>query len=763
MYGTDFGVDPTTTSAASLTPSDLHPSFYEYVSAQGAQAIQDSPVSSGYRMWELSRAEGPRMSARDANALAAESGLSIDFGDGDLPKGAVDIMIDRAFRRRRREETISAYNPNMALQLGTTFVASLADPVNVGLAFIPFVGEARYAAMLKSATTVGQRVGVRAGVGAIEGLGGAALAEPLLAGARIHEGSDYGLAESVRNLAFGAGFGSGLHVASGAVRDVLKKRATPASGHLEPVASPVDTVDRAPLEVKEAALRAAISDLMHDRPVAASEVIDVLLRDNPSVAEAIHNAGTLRRGGPDLADVEGRVKFWEGRLTGADQGPQTLRAWIAEHGGVRDTTGEVRAAVDMSYPAVGTQPELPRELFIQQKGVKATKRGLELDAMVAQANADGFKVTREDIVAALHDPKAAERVRAGQEKAAAAHAEERTHDAMAAKEAGVNPRAKPNTKARAIAAWEQKILAAEKARIASAASALVAREADYRAELAAKAEPPKPVVVAKGEAVAAPAPAEVAPAPKAEPVSTEKPAKTQIADRAREYAPAEFAERDQLRTQQTTYRRWLAELGDLRGQELAAEIEALQAKPVSPKNRKSREAKLQAMREKLHLERSTDTADMAKVRGELQKADYRLRELAPTITKAMRKAGKDVASDLQSAIAKAADRPPETTAAKPGAEPTAATSEAAPAAPMMRERADTPEAPREALNTAELDALTKQYEQVRTFAETKLAEYAAHLEPEAMQGIRDIVSRLRAEHADFETLATKAAECLLAP
>jgi hypothetical protein len=63
------------------------------------------------------------------------------------------------------------------------------------------------------------RAAVRAQVGAVEGLAGAALLEPLVYGIATDLQKDYTLADSFLNVAFGTILGGGLHVGGGAVRD----------------------------------------------------------------------------------------------------------------------------------------------------------------------------------------------------------------------------------------------------------------------------------------------------------------------------------------------------------------------------------------------------------------------------------------------------------------------------------------------------------------------------------------------------------------
>jgi hypothetical protein len=188
--------------ARTVSLDDLEPGFGEFFEAQAGNVLRDSPVSSIYRMVELaganadiaggtdefgnyipapSAASHRTVSAEDAKAQADDAGVSVDFGGARYTPEAVKVMIDRAHRRKARDSVIAQYRPSVGAQLGVSVLASLGDPINIGAAFIPFAGQARYAAFLAQAGGFLGRTGVRAGLGAVEGLGGAALMEPLIA------------------------------------------------------------------------------------------------------------------------------------------------------------------------------------------------------------------------------------------------------------------------------------------------------------------------------------------------------------------------------------------------------------------------------------------------------------------------------------------------------------------------------------------------------------------------------------------------------
>ncbi|HBM7739289.1 TPA: hypothetical protein LZ417_005308, partial [Escherichia coli] len=109
-------------------------------------------------------------------------------------------------------------------QIAASLGASLLDPLNIASAFVPVVGEARYANLLARAASPLGRAGVRAGVGALEGAVGAAIIEPLPLLAAAQDQTDYGLSDSLANIALGGLLGGGLHTVGGAISDALKRR-----------------------------------------------------------------------------------------------------------------------------------------------------------------------------------------------------------------------------------------------------------------------------------------------------------------------------------------------------------------------------------------------------------------------------------------------------------------------------------------------------------------------------------------------------------
>ena len=220
----------------------------------------------------------------------------------DEKQSTVDLIsasklkeIDRANRLARGQTGIVAGTLKFATGLGV----SLADPLNIASAFVPVVGQARFASLVarQGFTTA------RLARGAVEGTFGAALIEPIVYGVAQAEQADYGLMDSFLNVTFGTIIGGGLHVGVGALKDFrtnldfkervqqaredagitstedpavnLYKEYYPANSEIMLRLSETDPETRRLLLVK------SLSDLLEEKPVDVTPVanLDPKLRD----------------------------------------------------------------------------------------------------------------------------------------------------------------------------------------------------------------------------------------------------------------------------------------------------------------------------------------------------------------------------------------------------------------------------------------------------------------------------------------------------
>jgi len=225
---------------------DIVTGQFDAAEAAFDQAMFENPTSAARRIGELNRAEQgevispaypaygiperraepetPLLTAEQARARIKEEGLDLTVDDAGIRAGALDILIERKREETKRKFILdNAPASTVPVQLLAGFAASALDPINVASAFVPVVGEARYASMLaRAGQSVAARAAVRAQVGAIEGAVGAAMVEPLVLYASARDQADYDLTNSLLNVAFGSVLGGGLHAAGGLVSDLRR-------------------------------------------------------------------------------------------------------------------------------------------------------------------------------------------------------------------------------------------------------------------------------------------------------------------------------------------------------------------------------------------------------------------------------------------------------------------------------------------------------------------------------------------------------------
>ncbi|BBP51253.1 hypothetical protein PHLH3_08790 [Pseudomonas sp. St386] len=169
--------------------------------------------------------ETPMLDAQAARDRVAGMGLDIKIPDQGIREGALDVLVGRHREQAARQQVLArASGGSMGTQVAASLAASLLDPLNIASAFVPVVGPARYGAMLARASGPLARAGVRAGVGAVEGAVGAAIIEPFPLLAASMDQTEYGLSDSLANIALGGVLGGGLHSVGGAVSDALRRR-----------------------------------------------------------------------------------------------------------------------------------------------------------------------------------------------------------------------------------------------------------------------------------------------------------------------------------------------------------------------------------------------------------------------------------------------------------------------------------------------------------------------------------------------------------
>ena len=256
----------------------LTPSTRQVVGAAVEETLVRNPATSLYR---YARREG-----RDL--LRGYGGLFIDESELLQPEQAAkEFGLDGALKFNEpvtREEAEELYDLKRAEQqrklimsqgagglwqgvatFGAGLGASILDPLNIASVFIPVVGQARFARAVEAAGSTWARTGLRVKQGGIQGLVGAAALEPFVYGVARDEQADYGLADSLLNLAFGTVLGGGLHAAGGLLSDLTN-----------------------PLTLKERedALRAAVAAVVEGRPVRVEPAFKQRMWESTTLSRA---------------------------------------------------------------------------------------------------------------------------------------------------------------------------------------------------------------------------------------------------------------------------------------------------------------------------------------------------------------------------------------------------------------------------------------------------------------------------------------------
>jgi len=182
-----------------------------------------NPVDSGMRLYELEQSRDfnePLIPFEELNKKYQDSGIFFNEAE---KQSTVDILVERKREERYRQSIIQRGPTGVVAtvaKFGTSMVASMADPINLTMMFIPVVGQLRYASLVAKYGFTRARMTK----GAIEGFTGIAAVEPLVYGAATAEQSDYGLLDSFMAVSFGTILGGGLHVGAGKLRDLNTRR-----------------------------------------------------------------------------------------------------------------------------------------------------------------------------------------------------------------------------------------------------------------------------------------------------------------------------------------------------------------------------------------------------------------------------------------------------------------------------------------------------------------------------------------------------------
>ena len=253
---------------------------------------------------ELAKKEKqPLLDRQDLNTEYKNLGLLFEQ---DEPQLVVDLIVDQKKEELRRQDIISrgqkgviAGTAKFLTGLGVSFL----DPINVGVSFLPFVGQANFARL---AARTGFTT-ARLTRGAVEGAIGTTLIEPLIYNVAQSVQADYDLTDSFLNITFGTIIGGGLHVGVGKLKDLntarkFKKRIRKAGTPDEklnlykeyyPENAPImkKLAETSP-ETRKLLMAKSVGDLLIEKPVDVTPIAakDPVLKTDSSVPQPVDPA-----------------------------------------------------------------------------------------------------------------------------------------------------------------------------------------------------------------------------------------------------------------------------------------------------------------------------------------------------------------------------------------------------------------------------------------------------------------------------------------
>ena len=270
-------------------PIDLEFTTYDAAVAAGQEAFATNPLSSLMTAYDLYSArrndDAIALPLHEQADVIEEANLTgVLKPDEGETFASLDMMIDLKREELARQSVMANVNEGVlgsAAMLGTGLFVSMLDPINVASAFVPIVGPARYAAMLRQKATTFGRFAVRSRVGAAEGALGAAMVEPIVYLAAQDRQADYDLYDTYANLAFGTALGGGLHGVGGFVKDQFVTPITQL--HINSV------IENLSPEARQSAFNAAIGQLANGRHLQG---IDYILRADLENSTAVGSVGS---------------------------------------------------------------------------------------------------------------------------------------------------------------------------------------------------------------------------------------------------------------------------------------------------------------------------------------------------------------------------------------------------------------------------------------------------------------------------------------
>lgn len=319
----------------------------------------------------------------DAGRLMGVDQLKDEYGDllefdSPLTRQEASALYDQkraeAVRNAILDASPGGFSATLA-KLGAGVLNQMSDPLEAGSAFIPFVGPAGRA----YAVARFGRVGGRASVGAVEGMLGAAVTEPIYYGLSTSQQLDYTMREALLNVGAGLILGGGFGTISG----VLSRNQVDAAA----VAKSIEPDNPLTTTVEP-------QDLPSVKVMSESEALEAARTTRSNILKAHDILG--RKATADMAirqmvnDLGISISLKAPRIP---KRPPTLSDFIRARGGINDSDPTYRgelAVFDIQERAAYTNS---RGTMVN--GISNPTSGVDADEM-ARAAAEAGYITKRD-------------------------------------------------------------------------------------------------------------------------------------------------------------------------------------------------------------------------------------------------------------------------------------------------------------------------------------------------------------------------------
>lgn len=297
QFDTQSGLDATFKDVFATNPL---PSAFGSADVNAARGLRESPLSHLFADFEDILNQDGSGEFRGKTFLSLDEQQKI-FEDNGLTQhltpqiGETEESLNIIMEAKREEITRKFIAANSGIGIGAQItvglLASVFDPINLGSAFIPVVGAARYAKLLGNQASKFGRASVRARVGATEGAVGALAVEPAVYLALENVQADYDIYDSFANLAFGAGMGGGLRAGGGFIGDILSNpKAKPLERQM------AELTLEAGVDAHADIIRTSVGQLMSGRRVVGADVmLRTALENSTAVGRIIDQTIPMQR------------------------------------------------------------------------------------------------------------------------------------------------------------------------------------------------------------------------------------------------------------------------------------------------------------------------------------------------------------------------------------------------------------------------------------------------------------------------------------